>query len=98
MPDIRNLLVLLLAGLVGAEASWSMPLLAAAGLMVSLVWFWPFVKQHRLYAIANIALAVFSVAMLPSGTVNNVVALTMPFAATLFWYRARWHRPGRVIV
>lgn len=88
--DARNVLVLGLAALVGAEATWSMPLLSAIGLIVSLVWFWPFVRQHRLYAIANIALAVFIVAMLPSGPFNNIVALTMPFAVTLFWYWARW--------
>ncbi len=92
MLDARNLLVLGLAGLVGAEATWSMPLLSALGLAVALVWFWPFVKTHRLYVFANIAVAVLNVALLPPSVVNNVLALTMPFAITLFWHWARWRR------
>jgi hypothetical protein len=90
MLAARNLLVLGLAAIVGAEATWSMPLLSAIGLGVAMVWFWPFVKTHRLYAIANIAIAVLNVALLPNGAVNNIIALTMPFAVTLFWYWARW--------
>lgn len=93
MIDARNLLVLGLAAMVGAESSWSMPLLSAVGLVVSLIWFWPFVRQHRAYAVANVALAVFNVLMLPPGPLNNALAATMPFAATLFWYWARWRTP-----
>lgn len=93
--DFRNLLVFALTVVIGAESSWSLPLLALIGLVVSLVWFWPFVRQHRAYIWANIALAVLSVALLDGGWVQNIVALTMPFGASLFWYRARYYRPAR---